>query len=65
MAKRLTIAQMEARYEALAEASEHLRMEWTDNDLEAIEGHLMADWLQEQARKWLLRAENARELGHP
>lgn len=64
MAKRLTVAEMEARYQALDEASEHLRMEWTDNETEAVQGFVMADWLQEQARKWLHKADMAREAGH-
>lgn len=60
MAKRLSPKQMEARYEALAEASEHLRMDWTDNATEREQGHAMADWLQVQARAWLLKAETAK-----
>jgi hypothetical protein len=63
MAKRLTAAQMEARYEALAEASEHLRMNWTDKPIEAAEGEIMADWLQAQAVNWLAKAQALRESG--
>ncbi|HAL2109913.1 TPA: hypothetical protein H5X26_004992 [Escherichia coli] len=61
MAKKLTAKQMEARYEALTEAAEHLLMDWTDNTIEHAEGLVMSDWLKEQARKWLARAEAARE----
>jgi hypothetical protein len=56
MAKKVTAQQMEARYEALREASEHLRMGWTDNAVEHSEGLVMADWLGEQALKWLAKA---------
>lgn len=61
MAKRLTAAQMEARYEALVEASEHLRMNWTNKPLEAVEGEVMANWLHTQAVNWLAKAQSARE----
>lgn len=64
MAKRLTVAEMEARYQALDEASEHLRMEWSDNETEAVQGIVMADWLHEQALKWLRKADMAREAGY-
>ncbi|MCE1119085.1 hypothetical protein [Pseudomonas sp. NMI795_08] len=60
MAKRLTPKQMEARYEALAEASEHLRMDWTESATEREQGNAMADWLMTQARAWLLKAEVAK-----
>lgn len=63
MAKLLTPAQMDARYEALSEASEHLRMNWTNVSLEATEGEIMADWLKNQALKWLAKAQYAREIG--
>ncbi|MDZ5605196.1 hypothetical protein SJI00_20705 [Pseudomonas sp. RP23018S] len=63
MAKRLTVAQMEARYEALFEASEHLRMNWTNKPLEAVEGEVMADWLKAQAVNWLAKAQASRESG--
>lgn len=49
MAKRLTAAQMESRYEEFGEASEHLRMDWTNKPLEAVEGEIMADWLHAQS----------------
>jgi hypothetical protein len=60
MAKPLTIAQMDARYEALEEASQHLRMNWTDVQTEINEGMVMADWLHAQALKWLAKAQDAR-----
>lgn len=53
MPVKLTAAQMSARYEALLEASEHLRMTWTDNNLEFSEGLVMSEWLASQANKWL------------
>lgn len=56
MAKTLTTKQMEARYEALIEAAEHLQMDWTNSAVERSEGLLMADWLREQALKWLAKA---------
>jgi hypothetical protein len=65
VAKRLTVAQMEARFQALDEASEHLRMNWTDHPLEAVEGEVMADWLRGQALNWLAKAQAAREQGSP
>ena len=46
---RLTPEQCEARYEALAEAAEHLRMTWTDCDLEIEEGLRIAEWLDRKA----------------
>lgn len=49
MGKKLTSKQMEARYEALNEASEHLHLDWTSSALESSEGLVMADWLKEQA----------------
>jgi hypothetical protein len=61
MAKKLTAKQMEARYEALNEAAEHLLMDWTDQPTEHSEGQVMSDWLKMQARKWLERAMAARE----
>lgn len=61
MAKKLTVRQLEARYEALSEASEHLRMDWTSSAAEQAEGLIMADWLQQEAAKWLERAQAERE----
>lgn len=63
MAKKLTAKQMEARYEALSEASEHLRMDWTNSAVESLEGLVMADWLKEQALKWLAKSVDARRIG--
>ena len=56
MAKTLTTKQLEARYEALVEAAEHLQMDWTNSAVERSEGLLMADWLREQALKLLAKA---------
>ncbi|NWA11972.1 hypothetical protein [Pseudomonas gingeri] len=63
MAKKLTAKQMEARYEALNEAAEHLLMDWTDRPTEHSEGLVMSDWLKAQARKWLERSIDAKEQG--
>lgn len=60
MAKKLTVKQMDARYEALREASEHLRMDWSDKAVECAEGLVMADWLKQEALKWLDKANLAR-----
>lgn len=51
MAKPITIAQMDAGYETMEEASQHLRMNWTDVETEIDEGMVMADWLHAQALK--------------
>ncbi|MNC34500.1 hypothetical protein D3C76_1618900 [compost metagenome] len=59
MAKKLTVKQMAARYEALNEVSEHLRMDWTSSAIESSEGLVIADWLKEQAMKWLAKANGA------
>lgn len=61
MANKLTAKQMDARYEALSEAAEHLLMDWTDEPTEHAEGLVMSDWLKKEAGKWLARAEAARE----
>lgn len=62
MAEKLTVQQMDARYEALAEAAEHLLvLDWTDKQIERVEGVAMAEWLKKQADKWLARAQEARE----
>lgn len=60
MAEKLTIKQLDARYEALAEASEHLRHDWTSSPTEHAEGLVMAEWLRREAGKWLIRAETER-----
>lgn len=53
---RLTPEQCEARYEALAEAAEHLRMTWTDCEIEIEEGLRIAEWLDRKADYWLHQA---------
>lgn len=60
MAKKLTKAQCEARYEALQEAANHLTAQWADTALEASEGKVMQAWLEAQAKKWLLKARTAK-----
>lgn len=57
MARKLTKAQCEARFQALDEAAEHLTLAWTDNPIEQQEGYAMSQWLREQARIWLSKAE--------
>ncbi|POA45587.1 hypothetical protein C1893_23310 [Pseudomonas sp. MPR-ANC1] len=61
MAKKLTVKQMEGRYEALNEAAEHLLMDWTNVPSEFTEGRVVSDKLKKEAAKWLARAEAARE----
>jgi hypothetical protein len=56
LAPTLTTKQIQARYEALSEASEHLRMDWTNSAVERSQGLLMADWLKVEALKWLAKA---------
>ena len=53
--KRLTNAQLEARFEALTEAAGHLRLDWTDDKLEWEEGKKIAAWLDREAEKCLDR----------
>ena len=60
MAKKLTKAQCEARYEALQEAANHLTCAWADTELEAAEGKIMMEWLEVQACKWLLKSKSAK-----
>jgi hypothetical protein len=47
---------MEARYVAIKDTSEHLR----SCAVEGSEGHVMADWIKEQALKWLDKVNGAR-----
>lgn len=61
MAKRLTAKQLHARYEALSEAAQHLRMDWTDDPTESAQGEEMANWLDKQSLKWLERSINAQD----
>lgn len=62
MASKLSVKQMDGRYEALAEASQHLKLlDWTDVPSERQEGLMMAEWLQKEAVKWLRKANVARE----
>tara|TARA_R110001592_G_scaffold47952_4_gene151516 strand:+ start:435 stop:617 length:183 start_codon:yes stop_codon:yes gene_type:complete len=59
MPKALTSKQQEARYAALSEAAEHLRMDWATNSDEAEQGLEMAKWLDAQALKWLSKSMDA------
>lgn len=52
---RLTDKQLQARYEAYLEASGHLRLDWTEDETERVEGNKVADMLERQALKWLRR----------
>lgn len=56
MARRLTAKECEARYEALAEAADHLRLTWSDDPVEVEQGLEMADWLDGKADAWLREA---------
>jgi hypothetical protein len=60
MAQKLTVKQLDARYEALSEASRHLQADWTSSAVEHAEGLVMSAWLQDQAEKWLARSETCR-----
>jgi hypothetical protein len=51
--RRLSQEQIQARFEALIEAAEHLRQDWTDDPVERSEGNTIADWLEKEALKWL------------
>lgn len=62
MTRSLTSAQCKARYEALAEAAEHLRVNWSVDPVELREGHEMSHWLDKKADAWLQEAER-RETG--
>ena len=57
---KLNYKQMEARYEALAEAAGHLRLSWTDDPVEFAEGLKMAARLDKQADKWLIRSRETK-----
>lgn len=61
MAKKLTAKVLHSRYEALFEASQHLYMNWTDDQVEYEQGVIMAKWLHAQSLKWLALAEEAQK----
>lgn len=56
MPRRLSAEECEARYEALGEAADHLRLTWTHDPVEIEQGLEMADWLDGQAEAWLREA---------
>ncbi len=41
---------LHARIEAMTEAAEHLRQDWTNDPVEKMEGLKIADWLDKKAR---------------
>lgn len=47
-----------ARALALEEAADHLRLAWTDVDMEYEEGQKVADQLNAEAAKWRDRAHD-------
>jgi len=56
---KVTAQQMTARAEALEDAAGHLMLDWTDDETEREQGHILsANWIQE-AHVWRIRAENA------
>ncbi len=40
-----------ARIEAITEAAGHLRLDWTDDPVEKLEGLKIANWLDKKARR--------------
>ena len=59
--KRLTIADMDARAEALEECADHLGNHWTDDAREREAGNWVATRLRVEAHRWRLRAANDRD----
>ncbi|HGY2296349.1 TPA: hypothetical protein ACNV18_000063 [Pseudomonas putida] len=60
MAKRLAPDELYARFIALKEAADHLRLlEWTDDKTEREQGLQVAELLGRQANEYLERAQAA------
>ena len=59
---RLTIADMDARAEALEECADHLDGHWTDDAREREAGNWVATRLRVEAHRWRLRAAAAIDL---
>lgn len=57
---RLTIADFDARAEALEECSAHLDLNWTDKTTEIVAGQWLARKLDGEAAKWRIKAMSAR-----
>lgn len=57
--KRLTIAEMDARAEALEECAGHMGQNWTDCAREREAGDILASRLLSEAEAW--RARSAKE----
>ncbi len=58
--KRLTIADMDARAEALEECAGHLELSWTEDAREIAAGKWVATRLRVEANRWRLRAASDR-----
>lgn len=54
--KKLTIADMDARAEALEECADHLETHWTDDAKEREAGNWVATRLRIESSRWRLRA---------
>ena len=59
--KRLTIADMDARAEALEECADHLGNHWTDDAREREAGNWVATRMRVEATRWRLRAASDRD----
>lgn len=59
--KRLMIADMDARAEALEECADHLDQPWTDDAREHEAGKWVATRLRIEADRWRLRAASDRD----
>ena len=58
--KRLTIADLDARAEALEEAANHLDLHWTDDTRELAAGQWIGQKLRAEAARWRDLAAKAR-----
>ncbi len=54
--KKLTIAEMNARAEALEECAGHMEQNWTDDAREREAGDILASRLLSEAEAWRTRA---------
>ena len=58
--KHLTIAEIDARAEALEECAEHMGQHWTEDDRERDAGNALAKSLRREAVTWRDRAAKER-----
>ena len=58
--KHLTIADLDARSEALGEAANHLDLHWTDDARELAAGQWLGKKLRAEAERWRDRAAEER-----